>query len=232
MLKFSQLMEKMNSMPRDKAFSWDAEDTESHGEDIKESFVIEKRIFAPGHEEVRAGFKAHGRSLNKKTVDHIKHYKENQGVNHELRSTDHKAGEHWLTGHDYEHSKHLDHATSHETKGHMTVYRGLTKGHMERNKGMKPGHHFTDHGYASASFHKHVAAKFGNKEQKHIMAIHAPAGTKAHHFDHHKTENRHEDEVVFHRGTKFKVSHHEHDGEHHIVHVHVVGQHPKPIHEF
>jgi hypothetical protein len=231
MLKFSQLIEHMKD--RSNRFVWDDDDCEGSPNDLEEEVLVEKFPDNDPHREVRAGFKEHARSLKRSHVEELKRYKENQEINHSLRATQKNHAEHYdLEDNEKRRIKKLDHVTSHQTKGHMTVYRGLTKGHMERHNGLKPGTTFTDHGYTSASFHKHIAAKFGNKQKKHIIQIHAPPGTKAHHFDSHRNEHQHEDEVVFHRGTKFRVTHHSFDGEHHIVHAQVVSQRPKAVSKY
>jgi hypothetical protein len=228
-LRYSQLTEQLKSEARSDAFMWHSHDCEPGDDESHGAAITERAKHPTNHAEVRAGFKEHAKTLSRSHVNELKYYKHTQEVNHSLRSTPHNEARHELEDHEHKAVKKLDHVTSHHTKGDMHVYRGLTAGHIKRHNGLKPGTTFTDHGYTSASFKKHEAAKYGHKKEKHLIQIHAPKGTKAHHFDSHKNESQHEDEVVFHRGTKFRVTHHSHDGEHHIVHATVVSQRPKGI---
>lgn len=183
-------------------------------------------------------FEGHGHDIESshpKSHHSILHYKEDgyETINKGLR------GNHALHIHDHEHTKHLDHATSFKTKHDMHVYRGMSHDAHEFHK-MKPGSEFTDHGYGSTtgnfgtahSFAHNGGANFWDKSKpRHIMKIHVPKGTKAHHFDYHSNDNSHENEVVLHRGTRYRVSHHSHDHENniHFIHAHVVGQHPREV---
>jgi hypothetical protein len=161
-------------------------------------------------------------------------------TNHYLRhgkdqNTDapYKAGARLNGMHD--HIKHMDQATSHRTEHPHTVFRGGVP-HDENRYPV--GHKFTDHGYTGTTFKHRVAAngfdshlarsKRGHKQIIHV--IHAPKGTKAHYVN---VDNRAgltgEHEMVLHRGTKFKVTHHEETEHVHYIHSRVVGHHAKEM---
>jgi hypothetical protein len=123
----------------------------------------------------------------------------------------------------------MDHVTSHSTEHDHTSYRG---GHPKDHHHFPIGHVFTDHGYTGSSFRRNVASDFARKKQgtdKSIVhVIHSPKGTKAHYLDVHGSDsehsNAHEKELLHHRGTKFKVTHHSEDDNHHYIHMKVHSQ--------
>jgi ADP-ribosyltransferase exoenzyme len=161
----------------------------------------------------------------------IRHYKANgfESINSSLRH-DHTSIKHDDSMH--EHIKQLDKATSHKTTHDMHVYRGVPKStHPFAN--MHPGTEFTDHGYSSTSHEHSTARAFAsnswNGDKRHIFKIHVPAGSMAHHFDAHENDNGHEGEVVLHRGTRFRVTHHSSDASHHYIHATVVGHEPRDL---
>lgn len=122
----------------------------------------------------------------------------------------------------------LDKATSHRTIESHKVYRGGVPG---SKKDFKVGSHFVDHGYVSTSF-KHKTAHFFSDLNKSsfrndrtvIHVIHVPKGTKAHYFSSPDRADASEHELVLHRGTKFKVTHHSQKNGIHYIHSRVVGQ--------
>jgi hypothetical protein len=123
------------------------------------------------------------------------------------------------------HIKNLDHVTSHKTTVPMHVFRGIPASKSGFHK-MKPGDSFTDHGFTSTTHKRSIADNFtgSNEDGYHVMKIHLPKGTRAHHFDAHRNTNDQEGEVVLHRGTKFHVSHHSHDPHTNTHYIHVTAE--------
>ena len=128
--------------------------------------------------------------------------------------------------------KHLAEVTGNaRTHTAKHVYRGSSP-HVGIHK-LKVGDHFTDHGFTSASHSAHLAHHaFGehysshDTKEHHLVKIHMPKGTKAHHLDNSaaRHESKDEDEVLLHHGTTFKVTkqeHHqdEHGNHHYLTHV-------------
>lgn len=70
-----------------------------------------------------------------------------------------------------------------------------------------------------------------------VARIHVPAGTRAHYLDVHPDTPHPENELTLHRGTRFRVTGHSLHRDSdlplapstHVVHMEVVGQHPKKI---
>ena len=119
--------------------------------------------------------------------------------------------------------KHMDHVTSHEIGEPMHVYRGFRRSDKLNLASLKPGHEFVDHGYGSTSTEPLKAHEFG-----HLAKVHLPKGTKGHLLpDEHKTYNG-ENELLLHRGAKYRVMHHGFhkfpgsDVAHPITHLEVV----------
>lgn len=153
------------------------------------------------------------------------------------------------TLHDY---KRMDNITSHVLREPKDLYRGVaSEAGIHR---LAPGQTFTDHGYVGTSPSIHTSLDFAghhdtspwnkNKDpgvphelDNHsiIAKIHAPAGTKGHFLDVVGNENDGEAELTLHRGTKFRIDGHErvHRGSNriHMIHMTVIGQHPKEIKE-
>lgn len=199
---------------------------------------VEKHLESPEHTESLKSFIDAGNTLNDDNKAHIADYKESSSrVNFYLRNGERQEKkdpqvEDKIEG--------LDKITNMHTKHPITVYRGGTNFVLSHGNNFPPGSEFTDHGYVSTSFNPDQARKFGDmtatkgkgilgevKHTKPIFKIHVPAGSKAHHFDseaHNDHEFRHENEVVLHRGTRFRVSHHSRDNQgFHYIHVHVIG---------
>lgn len=190
------------------------------------------------HDEHRFEFANHDDDLSKAHREHMDYYKgDSYSTNHYLRHGKHKEDEPYQnTDHMHDHIKHMDHVTSYQTKQHHTSYRGGVPSDLKK---FKPGHKFQDHGYTGTSLHHDIAAKFADHHhpktrtehgKKIIHVIHSPPGTKAHYVD--VDQNRFmasEHEMVLHRGTKFKVTHHSEDPHHHYIHSRVVGHKPKKL---
>lgn len=239
MKSFKKFLENLKTPKPEKEdrkdrFKWDIDHIEIH----PKKKLDEKTYSHPDHDSGahpehlphHDQFKAHGEHINKhhekKHLAAIHRYKEDSSiVNDHLRSgkKPHAVQK--------EITHHLDHVTSHKTTKDMHVYRGADQKHHDWHN-LKPGTEFTDHGYTSTTLSHNTASEFGDRkilkhgvhDKHHIFKIHLPAGTKAHHFDHHENESDHEHEVVLHRGTKFKVTHHSTHGNHHYIHATVVGQ--------
>lgn len=191
-------------------------------------------------------FMKHHISLDREHKMARDHYKSSSSaLNHYLRHGEHRTDTtenksphavHDMEKHYHEHIGHMDHVTSHKIEHHHTVFRG---GVPKDETRFPVGHKFTDHGYTGASFHKSIAANFDyhraktKKDRKDIIhVIHVPPGTKGHYLDvHGDTPLSGEHELLMHRGTKFKVTHHTHTEDHHYIHSRVVGQHAKKFPE-
>ncbi len=227
---------------RSNRFSWDHDDLEHHG--IKESLEEKKQLnqfssdkgthknprFIPantyssinnvsGFEHNENGFIDHHESLSDDHIHHLRKYKEDSEVNPALRNHDRD----YMTYHD-DHIDALDHITSHKLDAPMRLFRGQSNAKPHH---FPVGHEFTDHGYTSTSTSKQTASGFSYNSDNPkgiIHVIHAPKGTKGHYFDHEETENDHENEIVLHRGTRFKVTHHEADSQYHYIHSRVISQ--------
>ncbi len=178
-------------------------------------------------------FHEHRKSFNNQHAHYLGRYKDQSSVfnqAHRLKSKVKKERFKDMT-------KHMDHITSQKIKHPMEVHRGFGSD-FDVTK-LKTGSHFTDHGYTGTSLSKHIASGFADgsydpetkKYSKHLAHIHVPAGAKGHYLDleNHPHSNKSflgkesEHEFLLHRGTKFKVGHHEKDKEgNHIVHLHVV----------
>jgi len=199
------------------------------------------------HEKVQKGLKAH----HKKSVKHYKRGGDGP-VNTHLRETEGKPHP------DHEqaqHIKHLDHVTGHKLEHDKTVYRACS--HSLDHHKLQVGHTIKDHAYTSTSHDHGTALAFAKakvhkdehgKEHHHITVakIHLPKGTRAHHVDTGSTglghDNGHENEVLVHRGTTYKVTgktHHDmgvspYNGKHyhrHVIHMTVHHQEDHSGHE-
>jgi hypothetical protein len=128
----------------------------------------------------------------------------------------------------------LDKVTSHRIPMPMTTYRGGIPGDADK---FPVGHEFTDHGYSGTSLNASTSGSF-SKAKNDIRIIHVismPKGTKAHYLDVNRdTDHAHENEVLLHRGTKFKVTHHSVGKNHystekiHYIHSKVISQRGSP----
>lgn len=189
-------------------------------------------------------FMNHHNSLSQTEKEHRNNYKSNSyPTNRFLRTGRHdwhsfnpeKKGEE-LEKHNanmHDHIQHLDKITSHRIEHHHVVFRGGVPKDVHK---FPAGHKFQDHGYTGTSFRHDVATGFtsddhkGKHDRSVMHVIHVPKGTKGHYFDVARdTGISSEHELVLHRGTKFKVTHHSHDGSFHYIHSRVVGQHPKKL---
>ncbi|AMQ65932.1 hypothetical protein AAY80_239 [Stenotrophomonas phage vB_SmaS-DLP_6] len=164
----------------------------------------------------------------------IKDYKGNSydGINKRLRRTkgavsEKEDKESWSASDHHNTIHHLDKAlnNSKTTEDHH-VFRSFG-GSLNVGE-LKKGALIHDHAYVSASHNHGVAHEFagdrstihhkgedGTSHFHHFVAkIHLPKGTKAHHLDNAEAKkswdhpNSHEDEVLIHRGTTFKVTGH------------------------
>lgn len=157
---------------------------------------------------------------------------------HKHRDDGHPNDIHDEAKHFHEHDKHMSHVTSHKIEHHHTVFRG---GVPKDETRFPVGHKFQDHGYTGTSFHKGIADSFdshrakttgktGHKRKDIVHVIHVPPGTKGHYLDvADDTPLSSEREMVLHRGTKFKVTHHTHTEDTHYIHSRVVGQHARKL---
>lgn len=164
----------------------------------------------------------------------IKDYKGNNydAINKRLRRTKgavHEAGDKdsWSASDHHNTIHHLDKALNgHKTTEDHHVYRSFG-GSLNVGE-LKKGAVIHDHAYVSASHSHQVASEFaGDRSTLHrkgedgtshfhhfIAKIHVPKGTKAHHLDNAEAKktwdhpNGHEDELLIHRGTSFKVTGH------------------------
>lgn len=138
----------------------------------------------------------------------------------------------------------MDKLTSAKTIVPMHGYRGFADG-VGFRKYAKVGDVFQDHGFTGLSLKRHIANTFAGSsrdegiEHSNIAKIYLPVGTKGHYIDADKDSGlAHEDEFVLHRGTHFRVLGHTFhkspsglngsNFNHHILHLEVVGQYPKP----
>lgn len=206
---------------RDNRFAWGDDDIEHHDSVIKEDLLVEKKASPP---EVNQ-FSNH--KLDRKHVTALKSYKDKSDINEPLRK------DKPLYSDEHSHAQYMDHVTSFKLKKPLTVYRGVYgKNSANAKQFQKKGHEFTDHGYTSTSLKPHVATQFTaiKPNKKHnIFAIHLKPGNKGYHLDRHRNSNESEHEVLLHRGTRFKVTHHSEDEYHHITHLSVVSQEPRPL---
>jgi len=137
-----------------------------------------------------------------------------------------------------EYIPHLDKVTSHKTVEDHTTFRGGIPGDEHR---FPVGHEFTDHGYTGTSFRHHVANEFGKSSTKYVKGkiskpiihvVHVPKGSMAHYLDVKGPDSEHsyhrEKELLLHRGTRFKVTHHTETDRHHYIHIRVKKQGIRP----
>jgi hypothetical protein len=137
-----------------------------------------------------------------------------------------------------EHIPHLDKVTSHKTVEDHITFRGGIPGDEHR---FPVGHEFTDHGYTGTSFQHYVAHDFSKTSTKHepgkkskpiIHVVHVPKGSMAHYLDVKGPDSAHsyhrEKELLLHRGTRFKVTHHTESDTHHYIHIRVKKQGIRP----
>lgn len=199
-------------------------------EDINSHLRNAHKIFAKSR---KAHLKKHDDPPGIKFKDEPEHHKNLKAGNKSHPRRDKHDDDDEPSDDDYkehqrdDHIHHLDNVTNFRTPEHHTVYRGG----LPKDKTHFPiGHEFTDHGYTSTSFRKDVAHSFANHhiKKKHVHVIHVPKGSRAHYFDVQGHEANHgnteEHELVLHRGTKFKVTHHSEDDNTHYIHSRVVKQ--------
>jgi len=195
----------------------------------------------PGSLE-HADFDAHNHTLSPAHHQHISYYKgDSYSTNYYLRHQKHRqtnwgdtTDKHPAQLHD--HIIHMDEVTSHPISEHRIGFRGGLRGDISK---FTPGYVFQDHGYTGTTPHASVAAGFSGQYNARahsgkpvVHVIHMPPGTKAHYIDiHHPSGDlsADENEVVLHRGTKFKVTHHSEDKDYHYIHSRVVGQKPRKV---
>lgn len=188
----------------------------------------QKDDYVPNHES----FIEHTKNIGGAARSVMYHYKSHSyELNGALRRNKGELKHPALRNHD----EHLSRATSHQLKEPMTVYRGVDAKFAHISK-MKPGAIFKDHGYISTSMDERMALHFSSSTvrrnkptPRYVFALHLPEGTKAHHFDiagtaGHMPETGYESEqeVVVHRGTSFRVTHHERDHDANIHYIHAI----------
>jgi hypothetical protein len=184
-------------------------------------------------------FKGMKTGIKYKEDDHKDLKKQHHNIAHHQShdEDDDPSDDDWQEHHIEDHVHHLDKVTNHRTVEHHTVYRGGFKGDKTK---FPIGHEYTDHGYASTSFHRSTAKSFAkehkvgkdsegwDKYKSHIHVIHVPKGSRGHYLDVQGDDSNHsnseEKEFLLHRGTRFKVTHHSEDGSHHYIHSRVVKQ--------
>jgi hypothetical protein len=241
-------MKRFREHSKKTKFCWAEGDLEHHN--VLDEKTTTQKGFTPKyhHSEESVGqFAKHGSSLDSTTKSYINRYKiDSYPLNSRLRKNAAIAKRDSLgASHSAPMVEHLDKATSFKMKKPLTVYRGTTGKHSAE-KFKTIGHEFTDHGYTSASTNHHIAREFteGGGNDDHLFAIHLKPGDKAHHFDYHVTAHNRENEVVLHRGTRFRITGHtihEWDDPKHgsgdslghsktkITHLEVVHQKPRAV---
>lgn len=230
-------------------FCWGAGDLEHH---LKEDFgnikknPIENFEIKNKHDPSDFDqFKKHGESLSEETVGHITNYKvDSNKLNTKLREDKHLPVNHSKKSSASKPMvEHLDHATNHKLTKPLIVYRGSQgKDNAGDAAFQNVGHEFTDHGYTSTTTSHRIAHSFSNRfpskheHSDHIFAIHLKPGDKAHHVDMHPVpdDDIDENEILLHRGTRFRViGHTSHDdgrnSKIHVTHLRVVSQNPREI---
>jgi hypothetical protein len=241
---------------RQDRFQWKADQVEFHPKKIDEKTFeapIKEPHWADEHHSsssapsipARKQFDAHAKAIEDehKKHDHSKSISRLTSISMYKGAGHHEINDHlrditsspWAKPNEKtpHHIKNMEHVTSHPMTHEMHVYRGIHPEASGFHK-LKPGDEFTDHGFTSTSMDHHVAHAFGaddgddasGKPTHHVMKIHLPKGTLAHHLDAHKGDHAKEQEVVLHHGTRFKVSHHSYDKDTqtHYLHASVVGQ--------
>lgn len=160
-------------------------------------------------------FEKHAETFKDHHVDAIWNYHHNAGdVNRHLRGVKNSDEAPHII-------KDMDHVTSGKFNKSRKLYRGVYGNESKHIAALKPGETHSDPAYVSTSTRRKVSDRF-SKEDKHVLQIHAPKGTKGHSISMHtdkESDMPSEHEIVLHRNTKFKILKHEHkDG---IRHTHL-----------
>jgi hypothetical protein len=157
------------------------------------------------------------------------YHRDNKKFNHDIDTYADKEDREPQKKEAADHTKHLDHVTSHKTTKDMHVYRGF--GYDMSIHSLPKDAELHDKGYVSTSLNKNKTHNFSGaytNTDGHVVStiakIHIPKGTKGHYLDNESDKERdysHEKEFLLHRGTHFKVLHHEYDADnkYHIVHM-------------
>lgn len=249
MKKFSQFVKENAGGQDQNHFCWAEGDIEPILEGLDEwspenpKIEGKKAHFRPGNEPkpgsaAHQEFIEHDNNLSHSHKEHISYYKgDSYSTNKYLRKKVHPT-------HDlaalHDHIKNLEHVTSHKTQHDHFVFRGGHRGDISK---FPAGQKFIDHGFTGTGFHPDVAAGFSYDRDVYahsgkpiVHAIHVPKGTKAHYLDVNTShEGLHpglggtEHELLLHRGSVFKVTHHSEDRDHHYIHSRVVAQHPRKL---
>lgn len=243
MKKFSQfLVQKKN---RANHFAWDDGDVETditeythdkpHQIDWRHRDIHHDRREPDKGTREHDSFQKHHNELSDIHHEHMAYYKgDSYTTNHYLRHGKHRDEDHHPVEHMHDHIKHMDEVTSHRIEHHHTVYRG---GIPKDEHRFPVGHKFQDHGYTGTSFRKGVSDSFDYADaktkhtKKQIMhVIHVPKGARGHYLNvDDRAGMTSEHELVLHRGTKFKVTHHSEDDHNHFIHSRVIGHHAKKL---
>lgn len=246
------LVEYTHDQPKQKEthFSPDTSpEGESHrNQDSVDSFKAHHKTLKDSHMKAIDDYKTSSSSFN----HYMRHHKlRNTSTDAQLQKDGlspakiaaHRADEKETINHYHKSAKLLDHVTSHKIEHHHTVFRSGVPGD---EKTFPVGHKFTDHGYTGTSFHEHVAGGFANQKsaishdhptykktynrKRIVHVIHISPGTKGHYLNVDKdVPLPREKELLLHRGTKFKVTHHTEGGDYHYIHSRVIGQHPRKL---
>jgi hypothetical protein len=199
--------------------------TPKKGSPEHDSFMVHHNDLEPEHKKARDDYKKGSSTINN-------HLRENDGTV-KAYTPEHQN----YLEHRHQKIKLLDHVTSHKIEHHHTVYRG---GIPHNEKKFPVGHEFTDHGYVSTSFRPRIATGFVDGSdsktsygKKIVHVIHVSPGTKGHYIDVNNDSAAHkgEHELLLHRGTRFKVTHHSEGPDAHYIHSRVVSQHKKKLPE-
>lgn len=206
------------------------EDSESH-----KDFLEHHKSLSKYQKHALLNYKGYSQRLNRYLRDgddiYRKHFHKDKAANASINKVVHEVHHPQI--------EHLDHVTNHSMKGSHTVYRsGLPKDETK----FPVGHEFTDHGYTGTTFKKSVANGFADNNVHHkaiksqtgrkiIHVIHTKPGDKGHFLDIGGESGMmsYERELLLHRGTRFKVTHHTQDNEHHYIHSKIVANHAKPL---
>ena len=184
--------------------------------------------------EAKSRLESYHKDLHEGGKHAVREYKSNSydAINKRLRKSKgdvHLPGDKdsWSASDHHNTIHHLDKTLNgHKTTEDHHVYRSF--GGSLNVGDLKKGATIHDHAYVSASHSHEVASEFagdrstihhhddqGTHHFHHFVAkIHVPKGTKAHHLDnaearkHYAHSNGHEDEMLIHRGTTFKVTGH------------------------
>jgi hypothetical protein len=186
------------------------------------------------YEKITKQFKEHGKKLTDSHKQSIGFYKDDEyaHINNHLRGlkADTKYGS-YKKETIKKHINNLSDVTSGRVKTPIVTYRGQE--HAAEKHKFPIGATFKDKGFVSTSLDHRKAKEFVTENPNrptHLFKIHLKPGDKAHHIDQHVHESgsffENEHEIVVHKGTTFKVTHHEYNkpSNTHFIHLHVHSQ--------